>query len=101
MHCPSCNQSITGSLTQCPNCEAPLYGKEWVIVARAYPPGELITEGYLNSFGIPVRLIRHNVAQFPMSIGPMAEVEITVPALLAEEARRLLSEAEYLEDCPD
>ncbi len=101
MYCPSCNQSIPRNVAECPNCRTPLYGKEWVTVVRVYPPGELVVEGYLNSFGIPVRLVRHDIAQFPMSIGPMAEVEITVPAPLAEEARRLLSEAKYQEDGPD
>lgn len=66
----------------------------WVTIEKVYPPQDMVISSLLESYGIPVRILRREISQLPVSIGPLAEVEISVPADLAEEARTLLQETE-------
>jgi hypothetical protein len=66
----------------------------WVTIEKVYPPQDMVISSLLESYGIPVRILRREIPQFPVSIGPMAEVEISVPADRVEEARILLQETE-------
>ena len=66
----------------------------WVTILKVYPPQDMVIISLLESYGIPVKIQRREISQFPVSFGPLAEVEISVPANLAEEAGTLLQEAE-------
>ena len=70
----------------------------WVTIEKVYPPQDMVICSLLESYGIPVRILRREIPQFPVSIGPMAEVEISVPADQVEEARNLLQETEEESD---
>ncbi|NOZ29714.1 MAG: DUF2007 domain-containing protein [Chloroflexi bacterium] len=54
-----------------------------------------VVKGRLESEGIPV-MLRYEAAGpvFGLAVGALAEVRVLVPALLAEQARRILDEAE-------
>jgi len=62
----------------------------WSSIARVYPPQDLVISSMLKSCGIPFKLQRREVSQLPVSIGPLAEVEIFVPSAMADEARSLI-----------
>ena len=62
----------------------------WITISKVLPPDDLIIESILRSYGIPTRMFRKEVSQFPLSTGPLAEVYIAVPEELAEDARDLL-----------
>ncbi|MGS0764763.1 hypothetical protein [Syntrophomonas curvata] len=62
----------------------------WASIAKIYPPQDLIVSSMLKSCGIPFKTQRREVSQLPVSIGPLAEVEIFVPNNLADEARALI-----------
>ena len=64
----------------------------WVTIEKVYPPQDMVISSLLESYGIPVRILRREIPQFPVSIGPMAEVQISVPSDRVEEARTLLQE---------
>lgn len=64
----------------------------WITIVKVYPPQDLIISSVLQSYGIPFRTRRREVSQLPVSIGPMAEVEILVPQNQVEEARALLEQ---------
>jgi hypothetical protein len=68
----------------------------WSSIARVYPPQDLVISSMLESCGIPFKLQRREVSQMPVSIGPLAEVEIFVPSAMADEARSLIEN--YAED---
>ncbi|MDD3893876.1 MAG: DUF2007 domain-containing protein, partial [Syntrophomonadaceae bacterium] len=55
-------------------------------------PNEMIVKSVLESYGIPARIISKEVAQMPVSIGPLAEVKIAVPETEADAALKLLEE---------
>lgn len=65
----------------------------WISIAKIYPPQDLVISGMLESCGIPFMTQRREVSQLPVSIGPLAEVEIFVPRNLADEARALIENA--------
>lgn len=65
----------------------------WVTIEKVYPPQDMVISSLLRSYGIPFRILRREIPQLPVSIGPMAEVEISVPADQVEEARTLLQQA--------
>jgi hypothetical protein len=65
----------------------------WVIIEKVYPPQDMIISSLLESYGIPIKIQRREISQFPVSFGPLAEVEISVPLDRVEEARTLLQEA--------
>lgn len=62
----------------------------WISIAKIYPPQDLIVSSLLESCSIPFKMRHREVSQLPVSIGPLAEVEIFVPSNLADEARSLL-----------
>lgn len=62
----------------------------WLSIAKLYPPQDLVVSSMLKSCGIPFKMQHREVSQLPVSIGPMAEVEIFVPSSLADEARSLI-----------
>jgi len=70
----------------------------WVTIEKVYPPQDMVISSLLESYGIPVRIRRREISQFPVSFGPLAEVEISVPADRVEEARTLLQETEEESD---
>ncbi|MDD2372755.1 MAG: hypothetical protein WC109_02155 [Syntrophomonadaceae bacterium] len=76
----------------CPHGNKPT-SDSWVTIEKVYPPQDLVISSLLKSYGIPVRILRREIPQLPVSIGPMAEVQISVPADLVEEARTLLQQA--------
>ncbi|HBQ27706.1 MAG TPA: hypothetical protein DD791_15030 [Syntrophomonas sp.] len=65
----------------------------WVTIEKVYPPQDMVINSLLESYGIPVKIQRREISQFPVSFGPLAEVEISVPSDRVEEARTLLQEA--------
>lgn len=65
----------------------------WVTIEKVYPPQDMVISSLLESYGIPIKIQRREISQFPVSFGPLAEVEISVPADLVEEARTLLQKA--------
>ncbi|MGI6413830.1 MAG: hypothetical protein ACOXZ5_09395 [Syntrophomonadaceae bacterium] len=88
MHCPNCKETITSHL--CRNCGYDLAKCNWIIVAKLHPPNDIIIESLLKSYQIPFRLIRREVSQFPVSIGPLSEVGIAVPEIVADEIKEAL-----------
>lgn len=66
----------------------------WVTIEKVYPPQDMVISSLLESYGIPVKIQRREISQFPVSFGPLAEVQISVPADRVEEARTLLQEVE-------
>lgn len=91
MKCPDCEQAIRGNALFCDNCGYDLNSIPWLLLAKAYPPSDLVIESLLRSYGIPVKLIRKDIPQVPVTIGPLAEVRILVPAPALEEAQALLA----------
>ncbi len=75
--------------------ESPAFS--WIRIAKIYPPQDLIVSSMLKSCGIPFKTQRREVSQLPVSIGPLAEVEILVPLNRADEARALIEEVEETE----
>lgn len=65
----------------------------WVTIEKVYPPQDMVINSLLKSYGIPVKIERREISQFPVSFGPLAEVKISVPADRVEEARALLQKA--------
>jgi len=65
----------------------------WVTIEKVYPPQDMVISSLLRSYGIPMRILRREISQLPVSIGPMAEVEISVPSNLVETAKDLLQKA--------
>ncbi len=54
-----------------------------------------VVKGRLESEGIPTLLRREAIGPvFGLSVGALAEVQVLVPALLAERAREILAEAD-------
>lgn len=70
--------------------DAKAYKGNWITISKVLPPDDLVIESFLRCYGIPAKLFRKDVSQFPMSTGPMAEVYIAVPEELVEDARDLL-----------
>jgi hypothetical protein len=66
----------------------------WVTIEKVYPPQDMVISSLLESYGIPIKIQRREISQFPVSFGPLAEVEISVPSNRVEEARTLLQAAE-------
>lgn len=62
----------------------------WVSIAKVYPPQDIVISGMLRSYGIPVKILRREIPQLPVSIGPLGEVEIFVPDHLSTEAKDLI-----------
>jgi hypothetical protein len=88
MNCPFCKEYLEES--RCQNCGYDLAKCRWQCITKVYPPDDIVIESMLKSSGIPVRLLRREVAQIPVGIGPMAETRIYVPEIIAEEASALV-----------
>lgn len=67
--------------------------ESWVTIEKVYPPQDMVIISLLESYGIPVKIQRREISQLPVSIGPLAEVQIAVPANLVDEAKTLLQKA--------
>jgi len=96
MNCPFCKKPINSS--RCKNCSYDLNKCKWIPIKKVYPPDDIIIESILNSNGIPVKLLRKEVSQLPMGIGPMAETRIYVPEIIAAEAASLIKKSPENED---
>lgn len=91
MDCPICQVPLNKEY-HCSSCNFDLNSANWVIIKKVYTPNELIVESVLQSYGIPVRILRKEIAQMPVSIGPLAEVKIAVPETAAAVALSLLDD---------
>ncbi len=92
MNCPQCKLPIEPGSMLCNNCGLDLNKMPWVLLSRVYPPNDIIIQSLLDSCGIPNRVIRNDVPQMPVTIGPMAEVRILVPGHWLDQAQALLDE---------
>ncbi|MGI5879820.1 MAG: hypothetical protein ACOX6L_04380 [Syntrophomonadaceae bacterium] len=90
MTCPYCKQTISGHVSVCPHCQTPLTKFKWVKLVTVFPPDDAVLESMLRSCGIPVLIERAEVPQFPITIGPLAESKLMVPAEHLQEARQLI-----------
>lgn len=92
MNCPECKQPLSSAFEDCPHCGFSFKKSPWIIITKVYSPNDIVIESLLKSYGIPVKVSRREIAQMPVNIGPLAEVEIAVPECLVEEARDLLED---------
>ncbi len=79
---------LTNNKPQSANAET--YKGNWITISKVLPPDDIIIESLLRGYGIPAKLFRKDISQFPLATGPMAEVYIAVPEELVEDARDLL-----------
>lgn len=100
MNCPECNNPVYDSNQPCPECGLDLSDSAWVVISTVYPPDDVLMEGLIQSFGIPVRLIHSVGSVFGISVGPLGEVKIAVPEAYVSRARELL-QAELEEEDPN
>ena len=89
MDCPNCKIPLNNDY-QCSVCNFDINDTHWVVIKKVYTPNEMIVKSALDAYRIPVRIISKEVAQMPVSIGPLAEVKIAVPESEAEAAKILL-----------
>jgi len=92
VNCPQCEQMIEGPDAVCKYCGYDLSSSTWVLLTSVYPPNDLIIESLLNSYGIPYKILRREVSQMPVTVGPMAEVRVMVPQQVLDQAKALLQE---------
>ncbi len=91
MDCPNCKIPLNHEY-RCLTCDFDVNDFPWVIIKKVYAPNELIIKSVLESYGIPVKIASKEVAQMPVSIGPLAEAKIAVPESEADTALKLLEE---------
>ncbi|MEN6327515.1 MAG: hypothetical protein ABFD18_15085 [Syntrophomonas sp.] len=72
------------------NANAKTHKDNWITISKVLPPDDIIIESLLRGYGIPAKLFRKDISQFPFATGPTAEVYIAVPEELVEDARDLL-----------
>lgn len=93
MNCAICKYPLNPQSPGCPNCghvnrPGP---QDWVTLKTVYPPEDIFLKGMLESFGIPVRLLREAIGPVQgLTLGPLAEVKVMVPCHHQEQARILL-----------
>lgn len=93
MICPNCKNDMNEYSFVCPVCGFDPNQHPWVVITTVYPPNDIIIASLLSSCGIPVKFMREAMGPIQgLAIGPLAEVKIAVPELLAEEAAELLSD---------
>ena len=90
MNCPECNNPVYDSNQPCSKCGLNLSDSAWVVIATVSPPDDVLMEGLIQSFGIPVRLIHSVGSVFGLSVGPLGDVKIAVPEAYASKAKELL-----------
>ena len=88
MNCPFCKENLEEA--RCKNCGYDLNKCRWISIKKVYPPDDIIIESMLKASGIPVKLLRREVPQIPVGIGPMAETNIYVPEIIVAEAASLI-----------
>ena len=49
-------------------------------------------ESLLKSYGILHKMIRYDIPQMPVTVGPLAEVKVLVPEQVLSEAQSLLKD---------
>jgi len=89
LDCPFCSRPLHEN-EKCSDCGFDLRTSGWVVIRTATPPEDAILESLIQSFGIPVRLIRSTGSILGVAVGPLGEVKITVPEAYAEKAVSLL-----------
>ncbi|HBQ85002.1 MAG TPA: hypothetical protein DER33_01525 [Syntrophomonas sp.] len=90
MICPKCKEQ-TGNGFPCSRCGFNPETSKWVIIARVYPPNDVIIESLLRSYEIPAKFIREAIGTVQgLSIGPLAEVKIAVPEEIASETAEII-----------
>ncbi|HOQ08942.1 MAG TPA: hypothetical protein PLG09_02320 [Syntrophomonadaceae bacterium] len=94
MNCPQCEHQIESADAICQHCGFDLSSAAWVVLTKVYPPDDLIIESLLNSYGIPHKILRREVPQMPVTVGPLAEVIVIVPEQILAQAKALLQELE-------
>ena len=92
MNCPNCNTNITNHIETCPGCGFKLNYSKWVVIAKEYPPNDMVIESLLKSSGIPVKTTKKEVSGFPVAIGPLAEVKILVPDNYLNDAKIIIND---------
>jgi|GEM_PF-314210 hypothetical protein len=94
MRCPLC-QSFLNEQNTCPQCAWNISKSQWALLGGFAPPRLLIIESLLQSCGIPMKTINQDPAQFPFTIGPLAETLIFVPDFFLSEALELIEGPEF------
>ncbi|MGE5370409.1 MAG: putative signal transducing protein [Solirubrobacterales bacterium] len=112
MKCEHCGTILSPGVSTCPGCHAPVT-EDWLCLRVVFPPEDAVLKSMLEDFGIPVLLKYEGIAPVQgLTIGPLAEVRVLVPAARFEEAEALLQsvklegpegwdEAEDTADPPD
>lgn len=93
MHCPLCKHPVNHEEPCCPNCGyLPRPGdRDWMALKIVYPPDDIFVKSMLESFGIPVKLLREAIGPVQgLTFGPLAEVKVMVPLNRFKEAKQLL-----------
>lgn len=95
MICPACKHPMEDTNPLCPGCGFNLNTCVWVVIACVYPPQDIILESLLKSYDLPFKLIRESMGPLQgLSTGPLAEVRIAVPEILASEALEIINPAD-------
>lgn len=89
MRCPLCQTPLNEQNT-CPQCAWNPFKSKWALLGGFELPRQLIIESLLQSYGIPMKTVNKEVAQFPFKIGPLAETLIFVPDFFLSEALELI-----------
>jgi hypothetical protein len=92
VNCPQCGQALDSRSLECNNCGFNVSSVNWVVLTKVYPPNDLVVESLLTSYGILHKIIRHDIPQMPVTVGPLAEVKVMVPEQVLTEAQALLED---------
>ncbi|MDR1159735.1 MAG: hypothetical protein LBK69_03815 [Syntrophomonadaceae bacterium] len=92
MLCLKCNEHLSGKSLYCPRCDIHWSRNKWVEITRISPPEHLFMIGLLESCGIPLQIISHNISAFPtIYAGPSTGVSIIVPEPYADIAEKIIA----------
>lgn len=92
MNCPQCEQELDNLNLKCNNCGFDASSISWVMLTKVLPPNDLVIESLLKSYGILHKMIRYDIPQMPVTVGPLAEVKVLVPEQVLSEAQSLLKD---------
>lgn len=96
MNCPNCSNPSFDVNNACSNCKFDLKNSTWIVISKVYPPNDIIIESLLKSCDIPVKLFREAIGPVQgLTIGPLAEVRIAVPEIMADTAIKLLKAEDF------